>query len=387
MKGGQLGRPARRRGVAGPLLALLLGAAAAVGLAELGLRAMAGDGSSAGRVRHVRLREHPPGVSYLVEPSAAYRNAVDGEFRPGLHRLRVDARGFIEPSRVHERADLDVVFLGGSTTECLYVEELERFPYRVGRLLERRGRRVNAWNGGVAGNSTIDSLNRLVNVALPLEPGVVVVMHNVNDLAVLLHAGSYWNDLPTRGPLVREDLRWSVAATARELKNRFFPNLWSRAHELGQRVVRAAGRGPADEFAGVRGAAGPPDADRLAGEFAAGLRAIVGVCRAHGALPVLMTMPGRLAADPGPEVRGGMGNLPLGPGADYDTVRALFERFNETVREVGRAEGVTVVDLADEVPPDPLYFYDVVHLTDEGSRLVAGIVAPAIDRALRGEAP
>ena len=52
--------------------------------------------------------------------------------------LRVDRQGFIMPAKIHDHPDLTIAFLGGSTTECTYVDEDQRFPYLVGRLLERR---------------------------------------------------------------------------------------------------------------------------------------------------------------------------------------------------------------------------------------------------------
>ena len=60
--------------------------------------------------------------------------------QPGAQKpyvLRVDRQGFIMPSKIHDHPDLTIAFLGGSTTECIYVDEDNRFPYLVGRLLER----------------------------------------------------------------------------------------------------------------------------------------------------------------------------------------------------------------------------------------------------------
>ncbi len=63
-------------------------------------------------------------------------------------RLReFDPDGFMRPSAVHSRPDITIIFLGGSTTACLAVDEEKRFPYLAGRLLERRtGLAVNAYN-------------------------------------------------------------------------------------------------------------------------------------------------------------------------------------------------------------------------------------------------
>ena len=53
----------------------------------------------------------------------------------------------------------------------------------------------------------------------------------------------------------------------------------------------------------------------------------------------------------------------------------MYDLFNETIREVGRKNGVTVIDLARGVPPDKEHLYDLVHFNDAGSRYAARIIA------------
>ena len=100
--------------------------------------------------RHIRLKEHPP--NSIVNYDVSFDIPTFGDNVPsGTFRIEADNEGFISPSFVHEDADLTILFLGGSTTECLYVEESLRFPYLVGRLLETDGKRVNSINGGRSG--------------------------------------------------------------------------------------------------------------------------------------------------------------------------------------------------------------------------------------------
>ena len=49
--------------------------------------------------------------------------------------------------------------------------------------------------------------------------------------------------------------------------------------------------------------------------------------------------------------------------------------FNDTIRQVGRKNGVLVIDLAKEVPPDKKHLYDMVHFNDAGSIYAAKIIA------------
>ena len=53
----------------------------------------------------------------------------------------------------------------------------------------------------------------------------------------------------------------------------------------------------------------------------------------------------------------------------------LYARFNQAIREVGKANGVLVIDLAALIPQDKQYMYDVVHLNTRGSQLAAQLIS------------
>ena len=116
--------------------------------------------------------------------------------------VRVDRQGFIMPSKVHDHPDLTIAFLGGSTTECIYVDEATRFPYLAGRLHGKQtGLKVNSYNAGRSGNNTLHCLNILLNKVVNLKPDIVVLMENINDLAILIYEKTYWNTNPSRSPI------------------------------------------------------------------------------------------------------------------------------------------------------------------------------------------
>jgi lysophospholipase L1-like esterase len=53
----------------------------------------------------------------------------------------------------------------------------------------------------------------------------------------------------------------------------------------------------------------------------------------------------------------------------------LYARFNQAIREVGKQNGVLVIDLAALIPQDKQYLYDVVHLNNQGSQLAAQLIS------------
>jgi hypothetical protein len=86
--------------------------------------------------RSIRLREYDP-LLYRFQSYNDPEKKVFDSFTQKTYVLRIDRNGFIMPSKIHEHPDYVIVFLGASTTECTWVDEENKFPYLVGRLLEK----------------------------------------------------------------------------------------------------------------------------------------------------------------------------------------------------------------------------------------------------------
>ena len=105
--------------------------------------------------------------------------------------LRVDGNGFIEPSEKYADPDISLVFLGDSVTAELLVDEEKRFPYLSGVLLEKDLKvKINSINASRTANNTLNSLDILLNKIIPLKPDIAIMMHNNNDVAIMLYEKS-----------------------------------------------------------------------------------------------------------------------------------------------------------------------------------------------------
>lgn len=262
--------------------------------------------------RYIKLRELAPNQTITDRPSKSYLLKLDNSYliRQPYH-MQIDQHGFIKPSDIHPNPDLKIVFLGGSTTECRYMQETERFPYLVGRALEAKlGKRVNSYNGGVSANESKHSLNILFNKVLSLKPDVVVFMHNINDLVILRSQGTY-------------DYQNSLKSHVQTAHNLFT-----------QVEIPQLSRHGSD--------------DDLKNAFRKNLLTFIAIARIHEIKPVLMTQASR--------------------GTDDD---ALYHAFNDVIRTVALEEKVTLVDLAQRIPAEKTYLYDHYHYTAGGSQLAA----------------
>lgn len=316
------------------------------------------DDLKRGVERYILMREPRVSSDIPQTPAKALVALADG-LESRRYPFRIDADGYIMPSIVHHQANLTIVFLGGSTTECMYMQEEERFPYLTGRLLESSlGLKVNTLNGGNAGNNTVHALLLLQGKVLPRHPQAVVFMECINDLNVLMQLGGYWTPHANRGVVHYKEYN-----SIRTFLFKHFGGLPS---------LPAGGQ---DEFEAQRDQRSVPDFTELTKAYRKNLETFVFLCREYNIIPVLMTQFNRFGEHPEDNLLKQMQPLLKGFNIDYSIYRAAYETFQNTLRQVAVEQKVALIDLDRLVPKDKSMMYDTVHLKPAGARRVAEILA------------
>jgi len=337
----------------------------------LGYRSYSTDLELLKDLRVVRLREKLPNSTRIRTVSKQHLNNSDGLDPKKVTHIRVDKNGFIMPSKVHENPDLSIVFLGGSTTASSFVDEDNRFPYATAKYLEKDfGMKVNAYNGGQGGNHSMHSNINLYAKVIPLQPQIVVLMHNINDLATLMIEGTYWNSNVSRKMIVSfQDFRAGneISTHNRSMGEsiffQWFPHI---AETLREPIVTK------DEWANKRGKkALGIDKFYLVNQFKNSLRSFITTARAWNIVPVLMTQPNRFTEKPDEIVRTTFKKFENEWGINYDDYRDLYLDFQKAIRAVAKENSIVLVDLGNKIQKNSRHIYDNVHLTDVGSLAVA----------------
>ncbi len=329
--------------------------------------------------RAIRLREYRPTMTEYF--AAGKKEQYYDSLVKKNYLLRIDKNGFIMPSKKYENPDISLAFLGASTTECRYVDEEHRFPFLSGALLEKElGLKINSYNAARSGNHSLHSLDVFLNKVLPVKPQIVVMMHNINDLVILLYEKSYWNKNSSRSIII--DINKEILSNCiKTLRDRYIPNLAAAMRNFSYNV-RSFFRGKqssgpsstGDEFAGARGKKLVIDKAELADQFEMNLQTFIFCCQARKITPVLMTMASRLKPVPDKVIADSFKQQER-VGIKYQQFRELFDMFNDSIRKKARENGVMLIDLANEIPQEKDSMYDVVHYTEKGSMRVAEIVA------------
>lgn len=333
--------------------------------------------------RVARLKEHLPGYVDDITPTDQYMKGTDS-LEQKAYRLEIDVDGFIKPSTRHESPDVKIVFMGGSTTEVLYVDPERRFPYLVAKNLEKKlDIKINSFNAGVSGNHSMHSNINLLTKVLPKRPDFVVMMHAGNDLGTMLLLDSYWNNSPTRGLVINEYYDAKDRVTfMRSLKSLIYtsiPNSYTLLKKgtdririsLGMVDLSKQGENTEDEFFAQRGKALEKAVNKYALDFRDSLETFVYICRAWGITPILMSQPNRLSASPDPIVLQAVDRLKKSNGVTYEEMREYTIFFDEIVESVARELEVHFIDLNKAIPKSSDYMYDAMHYNNDGSELVA----------------
>ena len=374
-------RPRRPRRLLVAVASLLV----AVAAGELALRGLLDTGS---------YRIWSPRLETVFRPRAGLMPGVEGDSRFRTNRLGL--RGD-EPD---PGAAYRILVLGGSTTECLYLDQDEAWPALVQAGLRERGRgpRVQVFNGGVSGRTTRDHVVQLRHL-LPQPPAfdAVVLMCGVNDLALRLardeaydpHAleqpGAEDRLLPRAFARLPLGVRTGQAWWRRTALWRFASLVRARL-DGGERVQDEAGaiyavwRAKRAAARGLR--AELPDLSSALDEQRRNLRTIAALCAARGVRLVLVTHPAAWGPDLPPATEallwmGGVGDYQNAAASEYYTPAALargLAAFNAVLAEVAAAEGLECLDLAGALASTPSLFYDDVHFNEEGARRAAAAV-------------
>ena len=321
--------------------------------------------------RAIALREYRP---YMKEFLQAGKKEVHYDtLVPKKYLLRIDNNGFIMPSKKYSDPDISIVFLGGSTTECRFVEEENRFPYRTGLLLEHRlNLKINSYNAARSGNHSLHSLDILLNKIAPIKSDIAIMMHNINDLSILLHEKSYWNKSKSRSVIF--DMNDEVVSNFfRIMRDRWIPNLAAAMRNF-DRSLRSLWKSDSkanDEFAGTRGKPITVDKSAMVKQFEMNLQSFIYLCKARNIIPVLMTMSSRFKEKPDKIVADAVKES----GLEYGQFKDIFDAFNESIRQKAKENNIMVIDLAKMVPQEKEFLYDIVHHNDNGSIKSAEIIS------------
>ncbi len=301
--------------------------------------------------RTIRLSEHLPFEDRTLAPRTSQDVAV---------RVRADADGFLIPDGADNQrpVDLTIAFMGGSTTESLWVSEDRRWPLVAGREVGRLlGANVSAINAGISGSNLQLTINIFFNKILRRRPDIVVVTETWNDCGLLASRGNYddWTVESSEQTPLRAMYE---LASAQSAVIGYLRDWWAARQIDGDLRARLSARGKA-----IAASVAKAPAEHVAQQYDTRLALLIGAIRAAHAEPVVMTEPA---------ANGGRNGATPDPNWIADCAA-----FNDRARTIAVRTGTAFIDLASRIT-DPSYFFDAMHYNDRGSTIAGMAVGQAL---------
>lgn len=359
----------RRKRVLFTLLTCMWVFAAAVGVVEIAIRLLAPSPAFAASLNlHTNLHSvMEPDLSGVATPVTYTTN-------------RWGMRGSEPPTGESWGSTTTIITVGGSTTQCFFLDDSRTWPAALEDELARLRHDVWVGNAGQAGHSTRAHVKLMEEGIARLEPDIVLFLVGVNDLSLSLRLAWQWDDTMSEallGPARSQVLNWLLdhsrtAFGLYMLKEVHLDGTLVRTNDFTVELPSEAATGEEFKLSG--------DVDAVLESlplFRRNVARLIRTVRGYGGTPVFLTQP-----------------LLIDRSSEWERVRArsfwlnkekfhltgaayarLLDRFNEVLVAVCAEYDAPCFDLAGEIPHSTDYYYDVVHYNDAGARLVGAKVA------------
>ena len=341
----------------------------------------------------------PPGLQKILQPDSAIFPGVSGEAR-----FFINSDGIRGPEFSTED-DYRILALGGSTTECVYLDQGETWPDILASRLKTATPEQNVWVGnlGASGKNMRDHLYH-VRYLLPQLKDIdhLIILSGLNDFLLRLNRGdAYRGDFLSTAAGKQHQYQQAFIFTPLPAwpfdgKRAFYKNtaIWQTARLARMQLLPMGTRGLYQDPAGKyilaaralhgksRQVSSLPDISSALEEYQRNVHLLIDLLEKQNVRPLFLTHP-FLWKPQMTEAERSLLWMGWQKGADgqpvaFYTPSALakgMQEYNEALRAVCRERQVPVLDLAAHIPADISTFYDDVHFNESGARRIGELLA------------
>lgn len=326
-----------------------------------------------------------PNRRFILNPDERYLPGVKGEARFTINSLGL--RG----DELHDQ-EIKILAIGGSTTECGYLDDSEAWPHRVQEYLSQKtGKKVWVGNAGV---SALNTRHHVLQAAELLKQipklDLMILLIGANDPSLLKDG---YNPAGLENPSIRQECLWSSFEAApirinsfkdlqlyRLIRNRFFPKINRILYRTGEWYEEKRKQRQQSEKILL-----PKEQEMILplglNEYENNVKKIARLCQEHGTKVLFLTQPSLYkTVMPENEEKLLWGGVIMSEGAQERTylttgeLNRIFTLYNDRLLKTGKKENFEAIDLDQVVSPQADSFYDDEHFNELGSERVARAV-------------
>lgn len=337
-----------------------------------------------------------PNLNKTFNPLPGAMPWIEGESKFIINSVGIRGEEFYLASN----QEYKILTIGGSTTECLYLDQTETWPYLLEEYLNKTADDREVWVGNV-GKSGMNTRDHIMHVKYLLSEypkiDTIIILVGINDFGLRYRMGNQYDpNFLNNSEAEKKQITRAFAVKPenylpfykRTGSYRFARTFYHCLHYRGTVQDRAG-----EWYLTVREERknakeileSPPDLSSALEEYFRNINTIIDLANNRSIRLIFLTQPtlyrsGLTESEKDLLWGGNCGN------GSYYSVQALnnaMVRYNEKLLEACSNRGIECIDLASQLPQDTTVFYDDCHFNENGARLVATIIA----KHLKGTKP
>jgi lysophospholipase L1-like esterase len=273
---------------------------------------------------------------------------------------------------------LTILTVGGSTTECGYLNDNKTWTYVLGDKLKQNFKNLWINNAGIDGCSTFGHIVLLKDYIEKLKPKMVIFLVGINDVGledyrlfdnrILKNIKlSYLCDVSIKKILFERSELVSFTVNLMMYYKALKMNIAHRNLDLTKLSHFEIADNEILKMVQLH-------KDKYIESYKNRLSVIINSCGVNHILPIFVTQP-YLYGQGFDDITGtNLETIAYTNDMNGKSAWKIMELYNNILREVALSHGVYLIDLAKEMQKSSKYYYDYHHYTDEGAQRVAEII-------------
>lgn len=303
-----------------------------------------------------------------------------------------------EIPKIYSGKDYTILFIGGSTTECFYLDDKDTWPYLTMQNLNSLQSDVNviAQNAGRAGYSTRAHIIFLECLLPQMDVACVVVLCGINDFALILNEKYRYDILynPVEAEGIKRNIFWGIDYDTLKYVPFYKKSLiWQAGIKVvnfykhivfrnkpGQ--IEYLKRQQREKAVKVSIESDPRIKERInmgLNEYEANIKRMINICKKYNVRVIFVNQPVLWRENLTSELKhllcfGKVEFLSRPQGDIYLNENDLYKiisMYNDKLKYVCVKENIEFIDLAGSINKETDNFYDDCHFTKKGAREVA----------------
>lgn len=278
-----------------------------------------------------------------------------------------------------------ILVIGGSTTECVFLDDSETWPYLLEKNLNKTfdGKKVIVMNVGKSGHDTRDHILQLTYLADEYNPDLVVMLIGVNDLIFTIRYGEDWKPLDSD---YSRAFSYSPIYSLREsLSYKSFKVFWGFI--MGEKPIDPTNYVQKREIR-----ANAPEIDKMPNitrgldYYELNINKLINISKEKNVPLLLMTQPSLWKKNISNTEENSFVDDWVVPEGHYSTpvMTEVMDQYNLRLLEVcSKNLDIFCLDLASNISKDLNNFFDEVHHTENGAKSISKQISQFIQQNIR----